>query len=134
MEPSPHDLAQHSYSRCLRTPDFFRDFYAHLLASDESIEPMFSGTVTPRQHKLLQHGIGLLLSFGNNPDEVLLERLAVRHSVNGINVRPALYTNFVDSLLVTIAQHDPKFDETIADAWRAALSPGLEFMKSRYEG
>jgi hemoglobin-like flavoprotein len=133
MEESPHAVTQKSYSRCLRSPDFLPRFYELLLASDPSIPPMFGETDFARQHKLLQHALGLLLSYGNHPDDALLERLAARHSKAAIDVPPRLYGGFVESLLSAVREFDPDFCDATESAWRVALRPGVEFMQSRYD-
>ena len=125
-------IAQESYSRCLRSPRFFSGLYERLLASDPVIPPMFAKTEFPKQHKLLQHGLGLLLSYANRTDDTLLDRIAARHSSGGIGVPPAMYALFVDSLLATVREIDPKCDANIEQAWREALEPGIAYMKSRY--
>lgn len=133
MQQPAHTIAQHSYSRCLRSPDFFEVLYERLLESDPSIPPMFAQTEFPKQHKLLQHGLGLLLSYANNPDPTLLQRIAARHSAGGVDVKPDMYRHFVDALLHAVRVHDPGFDDDIAAAWREAVRPGIEYMQSRYE-
>ena len=125
-------IAQESYSRCLRSPRFFVDFYDRLLASDPAVPRMFANTEFPKQYKLLQHGLGLLLSYANRMDDSLLERIAARHSSSGIGVAPPQYALFVDSLLATVRDLDPKCDAEVEQAWREALEPGIAFMKSRY--
>jgi hemoglobin-like flavoprotein len=132
MTQTAHAVAQESYARCLRSPRFFPSFYEHLLASDPAVPPMFAKTEFPKQYKLLQHGLGLLLSYGNKPDDALLERIAARHSARAVNVAPPMYALFVDSLLATVREHDPRCTGETESAWREALRPGLEFMKSRY--
>lgn len=133
MQQPSHTIAQHSYSRCLRSPDFFARFYDRLLGSHPSIPPMFAETEFPRQYRLLQHGLGLLLSYANNPDDALLDRLAARHSARGLDVAPPMYDFFVESLLATVRDSDPRFDDEIENAWRDAVGPGIEFMISRYD-
>ncbi|MGE0158557.1 MAG: globin domain-containing protein [Gemmatimonadales bacterium] len=125
-------IAQESYSRCLRSPRFFPTLYEHLLASDPAIPPMFAETEFPKQHKLLQHGLGLLLSYANRMDDTLLDRIAARHSSSGIGVPPAMYALFVDSLLATVRELDPRCAPEIEAAWREALAPGIAYMKARY--
>jgi hemoglobin-like flavoprotein len=125
-------IAQESYSRCLRSPRFFPDLYERLLASDPVIPPMFAKTEFPKQYKLLQHGLGILLSYANKIDDTLLERIAARHSSSGIDVPPALYPLFIESLLATVRSLDPKCSSEVEQAWREALEPGLAFMQSRY--
>ena len=132
MTQTAHALAQESYARCQRAPHFFASFYEHLLAADPAVPPMFANTEFPKQYKVLQHGLGLLLSYANKRDEALLERIALRHSLSGVNVHPSMYPLFVDSLLATVREHDPRCTEETETAWRAALQPGIEFMMSRY--
>jgi hemoglobin-like flavoprotein len=132
MKQPIHAIAQQSYSRCLRAPDFFADFYERLLASDPAIPPMFEQTEFPKQHNLLRHGLGLLLSYAKNPEDALLDRLAARHSECGIGVSRHMYDCFSVSLLDTVRQHDPRFTDETEEAWIEALRPGIEFMTSRY--
>jgi hemoglobin-like flavoprotein len=132
MQQTAHALAQDSYSRCLRSPRFFASFYERLLASDPAVPPMFAKTEFPKQHKLLQHGLGLLLSYGHKRDDALLERIALRHSPAGVDVHPSMYALFIESLLATIREQDPRCTDETEAAWREALRPGVEFMQSRY--
>lgn len=134
MEQSAHVLAEQSYARCVRAPGFLPRVYELLLESDPRIPPMFAATEFPKQHKLLQHGLGLLLSFGKKHDPELLERIAARHSSSGLDVPPSLYEHFIESLMRAVREHDPRFDADADRAWRAALAPGIDFMKSRHDG
>ena len=133
MTQSAHSITQQSYARCLRSPDFFERFYEIMLASDPAIPPMFANTDFPRQRQLLKHGLGLLMSYGNQRDDALLERLAARHSRAAIDVPPDLYSCFVDSLVAVVSERDPKFDGEIEEAWREIVEPGIKFMSGHYE-
>jgi hemoglobin-like flavoprotein len=132
MMQTAHALAQESYARCQRAPRFFPSFYEHLLECDPAVPPMFAKTEFPKQYKLLQHGLGLLLSYGNRRDDALLDRIAARHSASAVNVSPSMYPLFVESLLATVREHDPRCSAETEAAWREAVRPGIEFMMSRY--
>lgn len=132
LEQLAYTIAQHSYTRCLRVPAFFDSLYERLLTADPAIPPMFEGTEFPKQHKVLQHGLGLLLSYANKPDPALLDRIAARHSAGGVNVPPDMYRHFVDALLHAVRTNDPSCSDDVERAWREALEPGIEFMRSRY--
>ena len=132
MTTTAHTLAQESYARCLRSPRFFPSLYEHLLASDPAVPPMFAKTEFPKQYKVLQHGLGLLLSYANKRDDQLLDRIAARHSSSAVNVAPSMYALFVESLLATVRECDPKCSPEIESAWKSAVAPGIEFMKARY--
>jgi hemoglobin-like flavoprotein len=129
----PHiEIAEESYRRCSAVPGFFADFYDLLLASDARIPPMFAKTKFERQHKLLQHGLGLLLIYAKRPNPALLERIAVRHSRADVGVEPELYPRFVEALVQAVERCDPEFGPEVADAWRRAAEPGIAFMQAKF--
>ena len=130
-EPA-HVVARMSYSRCLRSTAFFTDLYAFLLAAHPSIPPMFAHTEFPKQHRLLQHGIGLLLSYARVPEDQLLDRIAARHGPGGIDLKPDMYRHFEDALLQAVRRHDPGCTAEIEAAWLGAIRPGIDFMKRRH--
>jgi hemoglobin-like flavoprotein len=132
MTQTAQELAQESYGRCVRSPRFFTSLYEYLLASDPAVPPMFAKTEFPKQNKLLQHGLGLLLSYARKRDDALLDRIAARHSSSAVNVAPSMYPLFVESLLAAVRENDPKCTPEIESAWRDAVAPGVEFMKARY--
>jgi hemoglobin-like flavoprotein len=132
QESGPARIAQQSYERCLMAPDFFAYLYEQLLASDPRIPPMFAKTEFPKQHRLLQHGIGLLLIYARRADDELLERLAARHSQRGMNIEPGMYRHFVTSLLAAVRRADPQCNDEVEEAWRQAVRPGLDFMSARH--
>lgn len=93
---------------------------------------MFANTDFERQHKLLQHAIGLLLSFHAGDQEPnLLTRVAERHGRTALKIDPAHYGAFVDTLVDTVRQFDSQFTPETADAWREATSAGIAYMRSK---
>ena len=132
--PAKHvEIAQESYRRC-EGEAFFVSFYRRLLASHASIPPMFEKTDFKRQHKLLQHALGLLLSYARRPNPALLERIGLRHARGDLDVEPTLYPYFVDSIIGAVREFDSQCDPEVEQAWRAALAPGIGFMTSLYGG
>jgi hemoglobin-like flavoprotein len=127
--PQQIELARASYERCLRQEEFFRSFYARFLASDPAIAPQFADTRFDRQHKLLQHGLGLLLSYAGRPNPHLLERIAERHGPTDLNVPEYQYPLFLESLLFAVRTHDPECTPAVEEAWTAALLPGVEYLE-----
>ena len=127
--PGQVDLAQASYDRCRQSEAFLTDFYEAFLASDPAIPPLFARTDFDRQKRLLQHAIGLLMSFARRPNPHLLERIAARHGPADLNIPPDQYRLFVASVLVAARKHDPEFTDEIGEAWEAALGPGTRFME-----
>lgn len=127
-------MARESYDRCCREADFWPAFYRNFLAAAPQAKPLFAKTDFPRQHKLLQHAVGLLLTFPNQPasEPTILTRLAARHSRRDLNIDPAFYGPFVESLLETVSQFDPEFSPVVEGAWRATVALGVDYMKGKY--
>jgi len=127
-------LAKASYDRCCQAPDFLPTFYRNFLTACPEAAPFFARTDFDRQGKLLRHAIGLLLIFPNQPPEepTLLTRVAERHSRRELDIAPAFYRPFVDSLIETVRQFDRQFTPFIEAAWRTTVEPGVEYMKSKH--
>ncbi len=127
-------VAKASYDRCCRLAGFFDAFYENFFRNCPQAVPMFAKTDFERQHKLLRHAIGLLLIFPAQPEGeiALLHRIAKRHSRRDLNVDPALYGPFVDSLMDTVREHDPEFTPQVETAWRATVAKGVAYMQSKY--
>ncbi len=137
MTVSPDDLvlARASYDRCCAAPDFFVCFYRNLFKLAPQTEPRFANTDFTRQHKLLRHALGLLLSFPTEPDTepTILRRVADRHGRTDLDIPPEWYGAFVDALLQTVTEHDGEYTDAVDAAWRRSIEPGIEYMKARYE-
>jgi hemoglobin-like flavoprotein len=127
-------VAKASYDRCCQAPDFLQAFYRNFLAACPEAVPLFAHTDFESQTKLLRHAVGLLLIFPNHPasEPTLLTRVAERHSRRDLNVDPALYRPFIDSLLDTVREFDREFTPAVEAAWRATVGPGVAYMKAKH--
>lgn len=121
-------LARASYGRCQRSPEFFRRFYEHFLASAPEIPGYFADTKFDKQDHLLEHGILLLLIYAKRENPSLLTRITERHGPKGLGIPARLYPKFTSSFLATVKQTDPNCDQATLDAWEAALKPGIAFI------
>lgn len=132
MDPELLALTRASYTRCLKAPDFLLAFYRNFFRVCPAAEPLFANTDLDRQARLLQHALGLLLTFPKQqPNEpTVLTRLAIKHGPEKLNIDPRWYPLFLQALVETAAQHDPEFTPAVAEAWRTALAPGLSYMQS----
>lgn len=128
------ELVKRSYERCSIVPGFFRAFYDDFFARCPEAKPRFAQTNFERQTNLLRHAIGLLLIFPSQPptEPSLLTRVAARHSRRDLNIPPALYSPFIDSLIATARKYDAEFSPAVEQAWRAALAPGVAYMQAKY--
>jgi hemoglobin-like flavoprotein len=127
-------IARASYERCSVAPDFLAAFYARFFELRPEARPLFAQTAFERQHKLLRHAIGLLLSFPGQQesDPNILARVAERHSRRELGIDPSHYPPFLESLIDTVRRYDPQCTPAVEQAWRVALAPGVAYMQSRY--
>jgi hemoglobin-like flavoprotein len=127
-------LAKASYARCSTAPEFFGAFYQRFFTLCPAARPMFAKTDFDRQHRLLRHAFGLLLTFPAQRDGEprILSRVAERHSRRDLAIDPAFYPLFIDSLIDTVKQYDYEFTPTVEGAWRTAVVTGVEYMQSKY--
>jgi hypothetical protein len=58
--------------------------------------------------------------------------VAERHSQRELDVDPAWYPKFVDSLIETARSHDPEFTSETEEAWRQAVAKGVAYMQAQY--
>lgn len=118
-----------------RSRAFFFRFYEIFTAKSPEIAQAFRNTDMERQVRMLRQSIVYLVNFyATNNAEDFLQRIARRHGRNDLNIAPYLYDLWLDALLETVAEFDPRYSGQTEAAWRQVLSPGIEFMKSFYEG
>ena len=134
MERKIIEVAKASYRRCKVANGFFEAFYEEFFRVCPPAQPMFATTDFERQHKLLRHALGLLLNYPSRQksEPPILERLAVRHSKADLDIEPPLYDSFLEALITTVGKFDRQYSAEIGDAWRRAVAPGMEYMKSKY--
>jgi hemoglobin-like flavoprotein len=126
--------ARESYQRCCQSPGFPECFYRNLFMVAPHVETRFANTDFERQHRLLQHAIGLLLSFPTQPatEPTILRRVADRHKAADLDVPPDWYADFVEALIQTVSERDDQHSDDVTAAWRATVAPGIEYMKAQY--
>jgi hemoglobin-like flavoprotein len=134
MEGRDNYLVMQSFGRCTLNDDFLITFYDVLTQSSAEIKAMFAHTDMPRQRRLLKDALIHLISYagGNEFSEKRVEELGESHSRTQLNVRPALYEIWVDSLVKAVRRHDDSFTAELDAAWRRIVAPGIAAMQARY--
>ncbi len=61
-----------------------------------------------------------------------LRALGKSHSREGFDIHPQLYDIWLESLLLTIRQHDPELEQLDQLAWAEVLGKGIDIIKSYY--
>jgi hemoglobin-like flavoprotein len=127
------DILNISYQRAV-APDydgFFNRFYEILITADQQIAKLFKNTDMDRQSELLKQSMSYIISFASTLEvEEDMVNLALLHGRDNLNIPKAFYDTWLDSLIKTVSERDPKFDAQIETAWRVVMAPGLEYMKS----
>ena len=61
-----------------------------------------------------------------------LTKIAEQHSQAQLNIDPKLYDIWLDCLLKAVEKYDPLFKNETKLAWTLIMSPGIAFMKFKY--
>jgi hypothetical protein len=144
-------IARDSYRRCAAAPGFdrgfFERFYDEFLRRCPNARPLFERFRHDdwrRQHVMIKEAVLLLFAFRQqgDPDAEpnVLSRVAAAHR----GVPQWYYGDFVEALLLTVcgdaARGLPPFDpecavpsqrDAVEEHWRAALGPGVDYMRRR---
>jgi hemoglobin-like flavoprotein len=123
-----------SFERCRKQPTFLDRFYELFLASSPDVAEKFRDTDFEQQKKALIGSLeGMLLATEmGGLLKIHLKTVADSHSRTRLDISPGLYDLWADCLMSAVREHDPQLDDALEQAWRAALQPGIEFMRSRY--
>jgi len=127
-------MCHDSLKRCMDGGDFFETFYEHFMGSSDEVRAKFVNTDFKRQKKTLEMSLRMIMmsAQGNDAADVYLEYIAERHNHSHLNIEPALYGQWLESLIETVRASDPRFSPEVAAAWRAAMKPGIDYMISKY--
>jgi serine/threonine protein kinase len=107
--------------------EFFERFYENLFEASPGVQALFRRGSMDKQKEMLNRAVELLLKFDpacGCPD---LRRLAAMHGTFQLTQRH--YDEFLDVLVRTIEQTGVA-DATESAAWRAAVNPAIEFMRT----
>ena len=136
MATSDSETFRSSLSRCLLDNAFLRDFYHLLMASSAAVREKFKNTDFPRQTRVLADSLYIMAVASESKEDAVawreLDRLADLHSRSQLDIRPDFYVTWLDCLVKAASQHDPEFSPEVGEAWRKALTPGIEHLSSRY--
>ena len=113
--------------RCDR---FLDAFYVRFFAADGVVAHKFRETDLAHQKEMLRESLAEMYDFflkhKSNPYLVTLARI---HGVRGHDITARLYDVWLDSLVATVLEVDPRANDSVALAWRIVMAPGIEFMK-----
>ena len=136
MATSDSEIFRASLKRCLADNSFLHSFYDLFIASSPEVREKFKSTEFPRQTRVLADSLYVMAVASESQEDSIawkeLDRLAERHSRKGLDIRSDFYDAWLDCLVKAASQYDSDFSPGIEDAWRKALAPGIERLRSRY--
>lgn len=114
--------------------DFYDSFYCRFTASSPEVEAKFKDVDMAAQKKFLRDSLAQMIYFGRKreADDYMLN-LAKIHSRSGKNIQPYLYDLWLECLVDTVKDFDPKYNQDVGIAWRVLMAPGITFMKFKYD-
>lgn len=132
---SPTDLAaefNESFKCCVNDPLFIDRFYELFLSSSGEVKLMFKDTDMETQKAMLHISMAYMTKSHEKKSEILL-KIANSHNKNNLNIRPHLYSLWLDSLVSAAKSINHDFDNNTEKLWRTCLQPGIDLMISRYQ-
>jgi len=123
-----------SLKRCTDGGEFIDTFYKTFMGSSDQVRAKFATTDFERQMRALEMSLRMMLmsAQGDDAADVYLEYIAERHDRRHLNIEPALYATWLDSLIDAVRASDPEFSAKVESAWRMAMQPGIEYMTSKH--
>ncbi|WP_404295237.1 globin [Halomonas sp.] len=132
------NLFDASYARVLSREvegqAFFAAFYELFLAASPEVAEKFRHTDMTSQRAMLKKAFYRLLSFYvSSHADYYLKEVAVSHSRVHLDIVPALYDLWLETLIDTVRVFDEQFDDDVELAWRLVMTPGIVFMTFHYD-
>lgn len=123
-----------SYGRVIAKGGFIERFYEIFLNSTPEIGRMFARTDFKKQNEMLERSLSMSLLFpqGNPIAKQVVDRIRLSHDRAHMNVDPALYRYWLDSLVKTVAERDPEFNAALEQQWRRVLQVTLDYLAEGY--
>ena len=129
-----HDIVQASYDRCLANGDFFQTFYDIFLATSPDIASKFAQTDFNKQKNIIKASVAMMirLGTGNANARRIIEKVGDTHGQQGLDIRPAFYDLWLNSLCNAIEIHDTEYSAELATLWRERMQEGIQLVIDRY--
>lgn len=134
--PYRKDLFLASLDRCRAKPGFTQAFYSTLLDTDEAIRNRFRFTKFEEQVQKFDEALDICITaVDGDPDGLArLRELGRSHDMDHHNILPEWYPIWVESMVATATECDPKWDAETEEAWRTILGQIASRVASFYNG
>ena len=122
------DIVMQSYGRCCASNGFFDTFYLHFLTCSAEVRAKFADTDMTAQKQLLRHGILNLVMHARGMPDTKLRALGCSHARGGLDIRPELYSLWLDALLKAMSEViKQQLEHPNRAQWLASRSRAGEF-------
>lgn len=125
-----------SLERCQADAHFLNRFYSNFVIANPVVRDKFANTDMEKQKMMLHASLYMiaLATQGNGAAALYLDNIAKRHSSIDLDITLELYDLWLETLLKTVSEIDPEYNEQVASAWNDVLQFGIDYMQSRYSG
>ena len=132
---SPKEIFLQSLARCQERPDFIRRFYALFVASSKEVAAKFRFTDFDRQERMLLKSLRLSAAATEGDPDGLAEltKRAETHDREHLDIKPAMYDLWLQSVIAAASEYDPRWDQEVAAAWNTILGFVVLHMTRRYD-
>ena len=138
IDPALYEMVSRSYGRHAMKSEFWDAFYEDFFSRSTEIRTMFRKTDLEKQKQIMRQSLGFVLMYISGKNERIAERKLTEvgkiHDKEHRNVRPDMYTHWIEALIATFKKFDgDKFDADLEKAWRKALAPAIMMLKMMYK-
>lgn len=134
MDPTKIAEFSDSLSRCMESEKFLDRFYELFVGSSAEVAEKFKETDFDKQKLALSSSLYMMVMAAQGGDAALayLDKIALSHARDALDIRPELYDVWLDCLLQAASENDPDYCELTEDGWRETMGFGIRVMRERY--
>ncbi len=112
---------------------FFEAFYDRFLSDDEVAKKFVNTDMNTQQSMLKKSFYNLFAFYASGHVDDYMYVIAERHNREHLNIRPEFYDKWLECLIGTISRYDEEFSDDVELAWRLVMTPGITYMKFKYD-
>ena len=130
-----YEHAKDSLGRCLNHGSLFKRFYELFIQQNSEIAEKFRDTNMHAQEGVLKNGINLAIMFAEGDPVGLngIQRIRKSHCKDKLNIKPDMYSLWLDSFMQVVSEIDPNFDDEIENEWRNLLQETIDYIIEGYD-
>jgi len=122
------EILNQSLTRCTANPQFLRIFYEHLLDTSPAIKALFDESNMESHMEVVKISLMTMVSSADSDESIeeYLKDIAQKHV--DMDIKPEFFKFWEISLMATIAECDPDYNEQIRRAWKTIISKGINYL------